>query len=69
LVAALLKLFNFRNNEAAFDLDGSIEITTPNENVIQITRMNKDKTRKARAVINLKNLTYQVTVNNEVINF
>lgn len=69
LVAALLKLFNFRNNEAAFDLDGSIEITTPNENVIQITRMNKDKTRKVRAVINLKNLTYQVTVNNEVINF
>ena len=62
-------MFNFRNNEAAFDLDGSIEITTPNENVIQITRMNKDKTRKARAVINLKNLTYQVTVNNEVINF
>ena len=64
-----MKLFNFRNNEAAFDLDGSIEITTPNENVIQITRMNKDKTRKVRAVINLKNLTYQVTVNNEVINF
>lgn len=55
LVVALLKLFNFRNNEAAFDLDGSIEITTPNETVIQITRMNKDKTRKARAVINLKN--------------
>lgn len=69
LVVALLKLFNFRNNEAAFDLDGSIEITTPNETVIQITRMNKDKTRKARAVINLKNLTYQVTVNNGVINF
>lgn len=69
LVAALLKLFKFRNNEAAFDLDGSIEITTPSENEIQIVRMNKDKTRKAKAIIDLKNLTYKVTVNDEIVKF
>lgn len=69
LVAALLKLFKFRNNEAAFDLNGSIEITTPSENEIQIVRMNKDKTRKAKAIIDLKNLTYKVTVNDEIVKF
>lgn len=69
VVAALLKLFTFRNNEAAFDLDGSIEVTTPDENAIQIIRRNKDKTRNARLVVDLKKLTYQVTVNDTVINF
>ena len=69
VVASLLKLFTFRNNEAAFDLDGSIDISTPNENEIRIVRMNKEQTRKAELVANLKDLTYQVLVNGEQIKF
>ena len=69
VVASLLKLFTFRNTEAAFDLNGSIDISTPNENEIQIVRMNKEQTRKAELVANLKDLTYQVLVNGEQIKF
>lgn len=69
VVASLLKLFTFRNNEATFDLDGSIDISTPNENEIRIVRMNKEQTRKAELIANLKDLTYQVRVNGERIKF
>ena len=69
VVASLLKLFTFRNNEAAFDLDGEIEVATPSENEIEITRMNKDKSRRATLHANLKDLTYQVTVNDQIIEF
>ncbi|WP_256866656.1 sucrose phosphorylase, partial [Streptococcus pluranimalium] len=31
VVKALLKLFSFRNNSAAFDLEGTIDVETPNE--------------------------------------
>lgn len=69
VVASLLKLFTFRNNEAAFDLNGSIDISTPNENEIRIVRMNKEQTIKAELIANLKDLTYQVRVNGERIKF
>ena len=69
VVGSLLKLFTFRNNEPAFDLDGSIEISTPNENEIQIIRKNKEQTSQAELKANLKDLTYQVVVNGQEVKF
>lgn len=69
VVKALLKLFTYRNQSAAFDLDGGIEVATPDANTILITRHNADKSVVAEATINLKELTYTVTENNQVISF
>lgn len=69
VVASLLKLFTFRNTEDAFDLNGSIQVTTPSENEIYIVRTNKDETRKAELKANLKTLEYQVLVNGKEIKF
>ncbi|RVU73733.1 MULTISPECIES: sucrose phosphorylase [Lactobacillus] len=69
VVKSLLKLCTFRNNEAAFDLDGSIEVTTPSENEIRIVRMNHDQSRKVELLANLQTLEYQVLANGEQINF
>jgi sucrose phosphorylase len=69
VVSSLLKLFTFRNTEPAFDLDGSIEISTPNENEIQIIRKNKEQTSQAELKANLKDLTYQVVVNGKEVKF
>ena len=69
VVESLLRLFTFRNQEAAFDLNGSIQITTPTENTIQIDRYNQDQSRHAQLQANLKDLTYQVNVNGEQVTF
>ena len=69
VVQSLIKLLKFRNEEAAFDLDGSIEVETPSENEIVITRMNREKTHKVTANINLKNLNYSINANGKKINF
>ncbi len=69
VVSSLLKLFTFRNNEPAFDLDGSIEVSTPNENEIQIIRKNKEQTSQAELKANLKDLTYKVVVNGQEVKF
>lgn len=69
VVASLLKLFTFRNTEAAFDLEGNIEVETPSENEIRIVRMNKDQTHKAELKANLKTLDYQVLADDKEINF
>lgn len=69
VVASLLKLFTFRNTEAAFDLEGNIEVETPSENKIRIVRMNKDQTHKAELKANLKTLDYQVLADGKEINF
>ena len=66
---SLLKLFSFRNNSSAFDLEGSIEVETPDEHTIVITRQNKDQTATAVARINLADGTYQVTENGQEIVF
>ncbi|MCT7795597.1 MAG: sucrose phosphorylase, partial [Lactobacillus crispatus] len=57
------------NNEPAFDLDGSIEVSTPNENEIQIIRKNKEQTSQAELKANLKDLTYKVVVNGQEVKF
>lgn len=69
VVASLLKLFTFRNNEPAFDLNGSIDISTPNENEIRIVRINKEQNHKAELTANLQDLTYRVLVSGKQINF
>ena len=69
VVASLLKLFAFRNTEAALDLEGNIEVETPSENEIRIVRMNKDQTHKAELKANLKTLDYQVLADGKEINF
>ncbi|PAB53954.1 sucrose phosphorylase [Lactobacillus johnsonii] len=69
VVQSLIKLLRFRNEEAAFDLDGSIDVETPSENVIVIRRSNKDQSRTAEAKVNLKDLSYNVKVNDQEVRF
>ena len=69
VVASLIKLLEFRNKEAAFDLDGSINIETPSDHEIVIERSNRDGSRKATAKVDLENLDYQVEVNGKKVNF
>ena len=69
VVSSLINLLRFRNNEAAFDLNGSIEVTTPTENEIHIIRLNQDKTRKAELRANLETLAYKVLVNGREMAF
>ncbi|GBA96395.1 hypothetical protein LJCM1025_10040 [Lactobacillus gasseri] len=69
VVQSLIKLLKFRNEEAAFDLDGSIEVETPSENEIVIRRSNKDQSRTAEAKVNLKDLSYNVKVNDQEVRF
>lgn len=69
VVKALLNLFTYRNQSAAFDLDGRIEVETPNEATIVIERQNKDGSHIAKAEINLQDMTYRVTENDQTISF
>lgn len=69
VVQSLLKLFSFRNNSQAFDLEGSIEVETPDDHTIVITRQNKDQTVTAVARIDLAEGTYQVTENGQEMVF
>ena len=69
IVKALLMLFKFRNRSEAFDLEGSISVENEGENIIIITRKNKDRSAVAKARIDLKNLTYKVTENDKEIEF
>lgn len=69
VVRSLIKLLEFRNSESAFDISGSINVETPSDHEIVVTRENKDHSRKAEAKVNLKELTYTVKVNGEPIKF
>lgn len=69
VVSSLINLLRFRNNEVAFDLNGSIEVTTPTENEIHIIRLNQDKTRKVELRANLETLDYKVLVNGREMTF
>ena len=69
VVQSLIKLLRFRNEEAAFDLDGSIDVETSSENEIVIRRKNKDQSRTAEAKVNLKDLSYNVKVNDQEVRF
>ena len=69
VVKSLIKLLEFRNSAAAFDLDGSIDVATPSDHEIVITRMNKAKTDVASDKVDFQNLTYQVKYNDQVFGF
>jgi sucrose phosphorylase len=69
VVQALLKLFSYRNQSAAFDLDGTIEVNLLDENSLRIVRSNADKSVIAQVVINLKELTYSASENGQAITF
>lgn len=69
IVKALLSLFTYRNQSAAFDLDGGIEVATPDENSLVITRFNADKSVVSEVTINLKDLTYSVLENGQQVEF
>ena len=69
VVKALLSLFTYRNQSAAFDLDGGIDVATPDDHSIVITRSNADKSVVSEAAINLKDLTYSVLENGQKVEF
>lgn len=69
VVASLLKLFTFRNQEAAFDLEGSIDVSTPSAHELVITRTSQDRSQQAKMAVNLKDLSYQVEINGQEVTF
>lgn len=69
LVKSLLKLFSYRNNSYAFDLEGSISVQTPDDNSIVIVRNNKDQSVTAELQLNLNDDTYQVIENGQTVLF
>ncbi|KXT75151.1 Sucrose phosphorylase [Streptococcus sp. DD11] len=69
VVQALIKLFSYRNQSAAFDLDGSIDVELLNEHSLHIVRSNADKSVSAEVVIHLKDLTYTASENGQLMAF
>lgn len=69
VVQALLKLFSFRNHSGAFDLEGTIDVETPDKHTVIITRTSSDLQTQAQARLNLKDLTYQVTEDGQEVTF
>lgn len=67
VVAKLLKLLSWRNNFAAFDLDGSIDVETPSDTTIKITRKDKSGENVAVLVANAADKTFTITANGEEI--
>ena len=67
VVANLLKLLSWRNEFAAFDLDGSIDIQTPTETTITITRKDKEGQNVAVLEADAANKTFTITANGEKV--
>ncbi|MCT2872370.1 sucrose phosphorylase [Limosilactobacillus fermentum] len=67
VVANLLKMLSWRNEFAAFDLDGSIDIQTPTETTITITRKDKDGQNIAVLEADAANKTFKITANGETV--
>lgn len=66
VVKALLSLLTFRNEFEGFDLEGDIEIQTPNDNEIIIIRSDSSKSNVAKLVANLKTKEFSVYGNGEL---
>lgn len=69
VVKALIQLFTFRNQSQAFDLEGNIKIEEIDANTLLITRCNQEKSVIAEAKINIKDLTYEVKENGQLVSF
>ena len=67
VVKQLLSLLRFRNTSKAFDLEGEIEISTPDESTIEIVRTSADQQSKARLVANLETKEYTIEENGVMI--
>ena len=65
VVQKLLNLLKFRNTAQAFDLDGGIEIETPSETDIVITRFDTARESVAVLTANAKSYTFEITLNGE----
>ena len=63
VVKQLLSLLHFRNTSKAFDLEGEIEILTPDESTIEIVRTSADQQTKARLIANLATKEYTIEEN------
>ncbi len=60
-------MLSWRNKFAAFDLDGSIQVETPTETTIKITRKDKDGKNVAVLDADAANKTFTVTANGDVV--
>ena len=67
VVKQLLSLLRFRNTSKAFDLEGEIQISTPDESTIEIVRTSADQQTKARLIANLASKEYTIEENGVVI--
>lgn len=65
VVANLLKLLAWRNEFAAFDLDGSIDVQTPSDTTITRKDANGDNVAVLEA--DAANKTFTITANGEVV--
>lgn len=63
VVKQLLSLLRFRNTSKAFDLEGKIEISTPDKSTIEIVRTSADQQTKARLVANLATKEFTIEEN------
>ena len=63
VVKQLLSLLRFRNTSKAFDLEGEIEISTPDESTIEIVRSSADHQSKASLVANLATKEFTIEEN------
>lgn len=63
VVKQLLSLLRFRNTSKAFDLEGKIEISTPDESTIEIVRLSADQQSKARLVANVATKEFTIEEN------
>ena len=63
VVKQLLSLLRFRNTSKAFDLEGEIEISTPDESTIEIVRTSSDHQSKASLVANLATKEFTIEEN------
>ena len=67
VVKQLLSLLRFRNTSRAFDLEGKIEISTPDKSTIEIVRTSADQQTKARLVANLATKEFTIEENGVII--
>ncbi len=67
VVQRLFDLLKLRNRSAAFDLDGVIEVATPSNEEIQITRRSQDGQTTAVLTANLKTKEFSVSENEQVV--
>lgn len=69
VVQKLLKLLEFRNEQAAFDLEGSIQVETPYEDTIEIERSNKAGTEHVNLIANLRLKKFEIYQNGKKLLF